>query len=548
VDLLQLEYLYRYFEVPIFLSVDFWDDPEKGGWPAFIPRDFIPGYFRKLKEIGYRIEPYGDSLLWTVSMHGKKDPRYEAYAHNYAVKNADGTVPVEIYGGHRVYAVMCPAVPEWQDELMRLYTRYKEMGFSSLHHDQIGTTPPRLCFDPSHKHDRRDPNYWLRQGYRPLYKKMREKLLPLPFSTEEMSEPFIDLFDGGHVWRWTHAGQVPAFQAVYGVACQYLQLDYDAHGKGEYASNFVKMANALVNGLKMGKFLPNEFYNADSKRLFAKKMSHLRMALNPYLNGGEMMKPIQYAVPVPLRTTSWSNFSRTNENVTMPEVISNSWDLHGVKVYIFINTMDEPRTVEPLGIRGYLCLEGAVKPSAFSGRIKLGPYASAVVLDGPENEAEAIQQTLWKIASFTPGESFSRLVRFKEVRRIRAEKGKWYGPADVSGFHNLVKAASGDHFGNTAANSMISYGLVDFGSEKVFEISVKLAVPDQYAGKTFDLLAGSSQIDCRSVGTFTVPSTKSWSNFQEFRFPLKEPLTGEKYLIFQFNAGACCNFRGWKFF
>ena len=544
----QINFLRNYFEVPLFVSLYAWDDPAKGGWPLFQPRDFTPSYIANILRSGSYVEPYTDARLWDI-LDGpgrKNDWRYSSHGKKYAVKLTDGSIPMEHYT-RSSYAVMCPAASGWQEELMELFRRVAKMGSSAIYHDQVATARSFPCCDPTHGHQLNDPAYWLNQGYRPLYKKIRATLPGIPHTTEEISEPYIDLFDGGHIWRWTFNNQVPAFQAVYGGAVQYACLVYDTHGKGEYASNFVKMANSLVNGLKIGKFLANELYHADAKRLFAKKMTHLRLALNPYFNGGEMMKPVVYAKPVPLKTTGWSTSNKANELVTMPVVVSNSYVLNGTKVYIFVNTTDKAQTVEPLGIRGSLCLEGAGQPTPFKGLIKLPPYASAVIVDGSANEAGRIQKTLRKIAAFTPGGSFDALVRFDDLKKIRAVKGKWLTPADASGFYNLSKSVSGKYFGNTQDGSLISYGVVDFGKEKVSEIQVRIAVPEQYAGATFELLAGTSQNDCRPVGVFTVPATKSWLDFREFKFSLKQPLTGERYMMIRFNRNGCCNFSGWRF-
>lgn len=544
----QINFLRNYFEVPLYVSLYAWDDPAKGGWPLFLPRDFTPSYISNILRSGCYVEPYTDARLWDI-LDGpgrKSDRRYSSRGKKFAVKLEDGSIPMEHYT-RTSYAVMCPAAAGWQEELLELSRRVAKMGVSAIYHDQVATARSFPCCDPSHGHLLNDPAYWLNQGYRPLYKKIRAALPGIPHTTEEISEPYIDLFDAGHIWRWTFNNQVPAFQAVYGGAVQYACLVYDAHGKGDYASNFVKMANSLVNGLKIGKFLPGELYHADAKRLFARKMTHLRLALNPYFNGGEMMKPVVYAKPVLLKTTGWSTSGKENEPVTMPVVVSNSYNLNGMKVYIFVNTTDKAQSVEPRGMTGQLCLEGAAQPMPFKGRIELPPYASAVIVEGSAAEAGRIQKTLRKIAAFTPGGSFDALVRFDDLKKIRAAKGKWLTPADASGFYNLSKSVSGKYFGNTADGSLISYGVVDFGNEKISGIQVRIAVPEQYAGGTFELLAGTSQNDCRPVGIFTVPATKSWLDFREFNFPLKEALTGERYVMIRFNRNGCCNFSGWRF-
>lgn len=544
----QFNFLKEYFEVPLYVSLYAWDDPAKGGWPLFSPRAFTQDYIANLLRGVNYVEPYTDGRLWDI-MDGpgrKNDWRYSTHGKKFAVKLADGSIPLEHYT-KTTYAVMCPAAAGWQEELLGMFRRVAQLGASGIYHDQVATARSFPCCDPSHGHALNDPACWLDQGYRPLYKKVRAALPESVHTTEEISEPYIDLFDGGHIWRWTFDNQVPAFQAVYGGAVQYMSLVYDTHGKGDYASNFVKMGSSLVNGLKIGKFRSNELYHADAKRLFAKKMVHLRLALNPYFNGGEMMKPIVFAEPIPLQTTGWSTSGKENEPVTMPVVVSNSYALDRDKVYIFVNTTDRTQTVRPAGIKGRLCMEGASNPVPFDGQITLAPYTSAVVADGRKEEAERIQKTLGKMGSFTPGKSFDAMIRFNDLKKIRPVKGQWLTPKDASGFYNISKSVSGKYFGNTADGSLISFGVVDFGNEKVTELYVKTAVPERYAGGTFELLAGTSQSDCRSVGVFAPPATASWHDFREFKFPLKQPLTGECYIMFRFNRNACCNFSEWRF-
>ncbi|MBQ6472068.1 MAG: carbohydrate-binding protein [Victivallales bacterium] len=546
--LAEIALLRKYFDVPLYCTLYAWDDPKKGGWPQFSPRDFIPEYIASLRKSGCEVEPYSDALLWQVhdAPDGKGDFRYRDFGEKYAVRLADGSVPLERYRAGD-FAKMCPAVVGWRQELLSLFDRMDRMGGSAIYHDQVATTRPQLCFSASHGHALNDPDAWYRQGYRVLYQAVRRRFPDVPHTTEEISEPYVSLFDGAHIWRWTFDGQVPGFQAVYGGAVQYMCLVYNAHGKGEYDSNFVKMAYSLVTGLKLGKFQTGELYHADLKRLFAKKMVHLRLCLTPYFNGGEMLPPVEYDRPVQMKTTGWSTSGKENEAVTMPVVLAGGYRLGKSRMWVFVNSTGEAQEVFPLDLKGWLCLEGAHAVASFAGQIVLPPYASAVVLDGSQEEAGRIQRTLDRIATFTPGESFDCLVRFDSLRTIRPTKGQWVTPSDASGFHNLSKAVTGAYFGNTAEGSLISYGNVDFGAAEVKRLQVRVAVPEQYAGGAVELLAGKSLADAVVVGKIVVPATSGWTDFREVDFPLDSVLTGEVFLMFRFNRNGCCNFADWRY-
>ncbi|MBQ6474184.1 MAG: hypothetical protein IJJ33_19515 [Victivallales bacterium] len=545
----QLMAIRAYLEVPLFCPAYAWSDPALGGWPYFRARDFIPAIYKELHKADCIVEPYIDSRLWALQdgPDGKSDWRYTSHGTKYAVIDENGKIPMEFYGKNG-YAVMCPAAKGWQDELFGL-TRYAQTLGPAVYHDQVMTAHGIPCFNPEHGHALNDPTAWLDQGYRPLFRRIRDDMPTIVQTSEEVSEAYLDLFDGGHVWRWVFNDQVPAFQAIYGGRAQYYSLCFDSHGKGEYASNFVKMGNSLVNGLKIGKFELDEVHHADAKRLYIKKMCHLRMALNDYFNNGDMLAPIQFAKPLPSLTTGWSASSKALEQVTMPKIVSNSYRLHNTDVFLFVNTTAEQLTCQPLIRADFLCMEGSNHPVPFPAQndIEIGPYQSAVAVKGDEKEAVRLQHTLQKIATFTSGDSFDKLIQFKNLRTIKAERGRWMKPADASGYYNLSKSTSGEYFGNTVQGCLISYGIVDFGSLKISEIFIKAAVPENYSGGTVELLAGTTQNDCKVVGSVTISATDGWLDFREFKLPLHQPLTGECFLMFRFDRNGCCNFADWRF-
>ena len=545
----QLMFMRKYLDAPIYAGFYAWSDDNLGGWPYFRPRKFIPALFRDIQNGGCYVEPYIDSRLWDT-MDGpnhKSVWRYEKLGRKFAVIGEDGKIPMEYYyGGKHVYAVMCPNAKGWQDELFNLTKFVSTLG-KAVYHDQVMTAQGFCCFSREHGHALNDPAAWLNQGYRPLYLRIRKALPGVVHTSEEVSEPYMDLFDAGHIWRWYFNGQVPAFQAVYGGRMQYEGLVYDQHGKGEYASNFVKMGSSLVNSLKIGRLNLHMMYNPDALRVFLKKMVHLRLALTDYFNNGDMLAPIQFAKPIPLMTTGWATSSKALEPVTMPKIVSNSYAWNRHSVYIFVNTTAEKLSCEPRIPADYLCVEGADAPVKFYGRIQLGAYQSAVAVKGTLAEARRLQAAMKEIASFTPGDSFDRLVRFKEHRKIKLAPGEFAGMDKVSGYYNCSKSVSGTHFGGMVDGSLISYGEIDFGKNKVTEVTFKVAVPDSYEGGSFSLLTGPNQNVSQIVGTCKVSGTGSWNAFKEIKFKLNKPLTGKCNIVIRANRHACGNFAGWKY-
>ena len=545
----QLMYLRKYLDLPVFSSVYGWNDKNLGSWPVFRPQKFIPELFRNMKAAGCYPEPYTDPMLWDVldGPNRKSDWRWSTHGKKFAVKYANGDIPYELYAGGTKYGVMCPNSAGWRKELEGMIKDVAKIS-AAIYHDELMTVQGYCCFDKSHGHALNDPAGWLTKGFRPIYENFRKKLPGMPFGSEEVSEPWLDLFDSGHVWRWTFDGQIPAFQAVYGGRIQYTSLNYDSHSHGSYASNFAKMANQLVTGQKLGRFYPGELEKANAKRLYLKKLAHLRWALNDYFNAGDMLAPVEFRRPVPLKTTAWGTSLPQTEDVTLPVVASGAYRFNGNNIFIFVNSTDKTQVVEPRIAKGLLCIEGAAKAVPFNGKVVLKAYQSAVVVQNSAKEAARLQKVLQKISKFDAGLDFEKVFAFKEHRLIKPAPGKILDASMVSGYYNCSKYDGGKYFGNFTKGSLISYGTVDFGSKKVNEILLKTAVVEHYAEGTIEVLTGPHQnVTAETLAVFTVPSTGSWENFKEFKIKLKRPVSGKTNLVFRFSKTGCCNFAGWRF-
>ena len=339
---------------------------------------------------------------------------------------------------------------------------------------------------------------------------------------------------------------------------QYFALVYDKIATGEPESNFSKMAYSLVNGIKIGRMEVQELFNADEKRLFFKKMSHLYRALVPYFDGGEMQPPLRFSAPVETRTLLWSGHWRRGDKVTTPVVASNSYKLGKTTVFLFVNPTAKMQSCRPLIPGGKLCLEGKKEPVDFAGEITLPPRSGAVVVQGNEAEARRLQETLCKIASFDAGVSYDTRVRFPERPPMRLARGELAGADRAAGFFAAGryirrvtgpdgKVKFGRYFGNTREKGLISWGTVDFGSETADKIYLHAAVSKDYAGSVVTVLTEDAQGKKIPLGRLAVPDTGGWMKFQKIPVKLDRPLKGKMPVLLRFERNGVCNLLGWEY-
>ena len=394
------QYLQKYLDVPVYVTWMHWFQLDSLTWPEYAERPYVRAIFQDMIRNGNYIEPYLNGRLWGMEDHvkTKANRQWLKYGKMYAVKNIDGSISTE-----NRYAVMCPAARDWQKKLMNMVKQIRPFA-SAAYFDQITAGYGMGCSDSSHGHKLNDPSVWISKGYRPALKQIRKEYPGLPLSSEDAAEAYMDLFDGGHVWRWSFNGMVPAFQAVYGGRMQYYGLLYDKTGKGSMESNFVKTAMSLVNGLKISRTGVEELYPADANRLFFKKMVHLRIALSKYFNEGEMQPPIRYKEPIPKHTVR-ASVPSDSELLTVAVVQSNTYLLGNSQIYIFVNTSSKPISFHPILPQVFVCSEDKNAPRKFDGNITLKGY-QCVVCTQNAAEAKRIHAAFRKISSFTPGISY----------------------------------------------------------------------------------------------------------------------------------------------
>lgn len=406
--------LRKYFEMPIAFHWYGWDDPAKGGWPHFYPKDFSLPALKELKSHDIYVKPYIDSRLWREkdAPGGKGDWMYSTHGRKFAVKDITGKPVMENYGAP--YAVQCPASQGWQNYMVSLTERLASQGFDAVYHDQVATGRFYQCYDASHGHALGAEDAWVEKGYQPMYRKIRalnDKYPNLAHDTEEAADPYLQTMDGYMVWRWTDPGQIPLFASIYSGRIQFTGRLYNHQYPGDYESFFAKCAEQLVMSEQIGWFDYPDMQDA-RKRLYVKKSAHLRKALLKYFNEGDMLHPLKFKTPVPEIRTKWGAVG-TFSVVTTPKV-RHAVYLHrnGMKMIIFANSTSETVKLTPhFELNGKLlaiCREGDAKAEISSKvpELELKPRSFHVLLIGSGEElvkeADRISETMLKIAAFRP--------------------------------------------------------------------------------------------------------------------------------------------------
>ncbi len=418
----ELMSLRKYFELPLGLHWYSWDDLGKGSWPHFHPKDFSLEMMKELQTAGIYAKPYINSRLWAEKDGPGRESNwmFNDHGRKYAVKHEDGSPQKEVYKPY-AYFVMCPAAKGWQDWVVNLTDRVAGYGFNAIYHDQVGTARPIICFNPSHNHPLNDGSVWLEQGYWPMFeriRKLKEKYPELCHDTEEAAEPYLQYMDGYMVWRWTDYNQVPLYTSIYSGRSQFTGRLYNHQSPGDTASFFIKAAEQLVYSEQLGWFTMPDMHDGN-KRLFIKKLMHIRYALLDYFNAGSMLKPLDFKEPLPEITTKWgaTNAARM---IKTPKVQHSVWQgRNGLKMILFVNSVDEPQTFTPKlkmddGMVIGICREGVNEPVIMEKAppVLLKNLNSEVWVTGKraavEKECMRLAKVMDKISKFDAGASPAR--------------------------------------------------------------------------------------------------------------------------------------------
>lgn len=535
------------------------------------------GMLRDARDRGIRLIPYMNPHIWGFAP-GQQPPDWfkNPAAMRSAVKRPDGSPEYEIYG--KKYPVICPAEKHGQRDVWKQNTDIARYGFDGVYLDQLACHEPALCFDPAHGHKLNDPALWISLGQWPFWtafrKAIREKHPDFVLTSEDITDPYVNIMDGCMTWRWVNENRIPLFQSIYAGRTQFFSRAPDAfnnRGEGDYPSFFVKLAEQLVCGEQIGGFHLNDLYHAGPHRIFAKKMIRLRKLLAPWLNAAEMLEPVKFAVSPPDFTSHWA-WSGKVQRVTLPQILSGAWrhEASGVTMLIFVNPINSPvKAAVDLPVDGHdtllLCREGeAPRRIVLSGRSRrqpcvMKPRTAEVWFlvrkgDGGEKFAGAVGKLLKEFSGYRdPGGIMPRRQDFKKRNRLNATDGRWIAPAESSWMKECFMPVEptfgwGDgRFIQGAPGGEVFWSEVDLGAgsdRQTLEIMVAADAPS--AGGTLEFHEAA---DGKPVGepfaVIRVPETGDWFDFRTLNVPLTRKLSGKKEIITRF-VGKGCVIRKWR--
>jgi hypothetical protein len=213
---------------------------------------------------------------------------------------------------------------------------------------------------------------------------------------------------------------------------------------------------------------------------------------------------------------------------------------------MFVNPTKETQSCRPLISSGWLCGEGAGRIEKFSGLIQLPPRSSALVVSD-KTEALRLQKTLDKMAAFDAGISYDTQIKFPERSPLVLKKGELASPEKTAGFYAVLRRGNnGRFFGDSKAGALISWGIVDFGREKVDTIYLHAGVSKEFSGGKITVLTEENGKRV-PIGFLTVPDTGSWMTFKKLPVKLNKTLSGKKSVLLRYDRSGCCNLLGWSY-
>ena len=573
-----LAYLRDYFELPYAVWLFAWEDRHRSDCAKMViaPSDPAVKAVEGLIPRGIYLHTYINSRLWGYIQRVKKsDLSNSETVKKYGVRLRNGHPHKEEYGEGQPFSVMCPGSAFWRRQLITMGGYSAKNKFNGIYWDQLPCSSPRICWNSEHGHVPGDPTSWVR-GYRTMLKQLRAAYPHMALDGEDLSEVYNDVLDGYMTWRATEPDHIPLFQSVYsGGRVQFTARAFDAFGgkSGSYEASFAKLGEQFTCGEQLGWMHIFDSRQGDPRRLYAKKLMHLRKALLGYFNEADMLRPVSFSQPVPKLKCLWGNSYAIQ---TTDKVASSAWKRlrDGKYLLLFTNTTDETLAVYPSSrypgmTKLAICSEGEKEVRYVDLEknenpvVTLAPYASCIWILGKEYdrmEAEAVAETTYRIASFRDaGESIQwQTPQFRNSRKLKIESGQWITPQDSSWllfafkenhpsveYHPRGLAEYRTNWIRASKGAVISYGEVDFGDKPPRYWEIELAVSAENAGgqvKLYDV-TGDNRPDSVLAEVATMNSG-GWLKWKTFRVPAKS-VAGKRQIVIRVD-GKNCNIRSWR--
>jgi hypothetical protein len=320
--------------------------PFDNSYPEYFPTlDGMGAAARAMAQRGQTVMPYINARLWDRDI-----PSFAA-AYPSACKQVSGTNYVETYGSGRSLVPMCPYTRLWQDKVRSVCHRLiDECGVNAIYLDQIGSAAPVICYDASHGHPTGGGRHWV-DGYHAMLRQVRVEAVAkgVALTTEDSSEPYMDVIDGCLAWNPRHQEDVPLLPAVYSGYTVYFtspqaeQDTVDAFCAAQ-ARDFLWGSQLGWNG----SWILREAHREKQKFQYA--LCRTRQAAKEFLVYGQLLDEVRPLNAVPEATHVWNR--NQPHTARLPVVLATLWtDGRGRLAVFVVNTSPATQpftfTVEP---------------------------------------------------------------------------------------------------------------------------------------------------------------------------------------------------------
>jgi hypothetical protein len=291
-------------------------------YPAYFPTK--PGFAQgvaELKREGVVVMPYINARLWDIA--NREFPQ----AKPYSVKDLQGSPIIEEYGSGAKLSVMCPTQAFWQERVAQIVRRLQEeCGVNAVYLDQIASAPPRLCFDPAHRHTLGSGRWWV-DGYRqmltPIKRWAASAQRQVGLTTENDAEPYMDNVDAFLTWTPREQHEIPMTTAVYSGYTLYFASNRALAG-GDTAFALCQ-ARDFVWGTQLGWEGAEIVAPEHAAKLeFQGRLARLRAIAGDYLVYGELLAVLRPHNALPDLTGRWNTWQGDRE-VTLKAVHAALW-------------------------------------------------------------------------------------------------------------------------------------------------------------------------------------------------------------------------------
>lgn len=310
-------------------------------YPEYFPaKETFADCVAKAQKAGAHVTPYINGRLWDASTESyETDHGYEA-----SCRKKDGSLYTEIYSSKVVNTVTCPSSKIWSDKLHAvcdtILSMYRTDG---VYIDQIGCASPQSCYAANHDHSPGGGGWWV-ASYREMLQSMRKNVFGpcKAVTTEENSEPYIDLFDMMLVVNGPHRPDVhmiPLFPLIYSDRCIYSGFTYIPWKLNNGSFNFLQM-KSLLWGSQLGWVNPEMLFKpgCENEVLFLKNLGAFRKKQHDCFVGGRFLKEFAPVGDNPVLDVP--GYQKTNV------VMGAEWlNVEGKKVIFLVNMSGEDHNV-----------------------------------------------------------------------------------------------------------------------------------------------------------------------------------------------------------